>query len=231
MVFETLKNDFASAPDETEPREQRSERRPAGPLSDYEEGERAAVADVEAFIASASAPRDPEEELDIARDGKSAAENLQTVEQLISKEREKEDALGAVRAELGTPHESGTLLRKLEEVQEKLAREHEQVKLVDKYENVFDEFSRLSHAERARVLKTGKTRDGKYFHDKYGARVRTDVTKELARVFIDGGGRITWGSLRRLRQVVDKILKDVTAAFTGMFTGPERSDNAPDLRG
>ena len=140
----------------------------------------------------------------------------------IKREEEKETALAAARAGLNAPHEPGETLQELKAAREQLLEDKKHLEFADKHEPVFDELADLSESEREHVAKTGKTKDGRFFHDKDGHRVREDVAKELAQSYIHGGGRLSW-EVSELGKVVEKILHDVTSAVTGtiksMFMG------------
>lgn len=177
----------------------------------------------EAFLADFETPRDENAEVQVSQELHDVNADIGEVDKRIAKEKEKETALGNVRASLGASHETGETLKELEAAREQLIEDKRHLEFADRHETVFDELSGLSESEREHVAKTGKTRDGRFFHDKDGNRVREDVAKELAQSYIHGGGRLTWGSLRKLGKVVEKILHDVTSAVTGtvksMFMG------------
>ncbi len=214
---------FPKAADSTEDNEEEAipERRIAtGPFAPDPEDQ---VQDDRSFLADFETPRDENAEVKVSKELHDLKADIGELDTRIARKKEEEAALGNVRASLGTPHEAGDTLKELEAAREQLLEDKRHLEFAEKHETVFDELSGMSESEREYVAKTGKTKDGRFLHDKDGKRVQEDVAKELAHSFNAGGGRLTWGSLRKLGKVVEKILHDVTSAVTGtiksMFMG------------
>lgn len=179
--------------------------------------------DIQDFLADIETPRDENAEVRASQELQDVNADIGELDKRIAKEKEKETALESVRAGLKAPHETGDELKRLEAAREQLLEDKKHLEFAEKHENIFNDFSQPSGSDPEHVAKTGRKKDGSLFHDKYGNEVREDVAKELAQSYIHGGGRLTWGSLRKLGKVVEKILSDVTVAFTdtvkSMFTG------------
>ncbi|MEK7170403.1 MAG: hypothetical protein AAB767_03890 [Patescibacteria group bacterium] len=219
----------AQAADDTEndaAEELPSRRIATGPFAPDPEDQ---LRDARSFLAEVETPRDENAEVRVPEELQDLNTGIGELDKRIKREEEKETALAAARAGLNAPHEPGETLQELKAAREQLLEDKKHLEFADKHEPVFDELADLSESEREHVAKTGKTKDGRFFHDKDGHRVREDVAKELAQSYIHGGGRLSWGSLRKLGKVVEKILHDVTSAVTGtfksMFTGSRNNEN------
>lgn len=197
------------------------ERKATGPFADYPEDEPAPAIDVKTLFEQLNAPRNPDEEVDVASEQERMSENLEHVTKLIEKEKEKGEKLGAVRQDLGVPHEGGETLKNLEEAKEKLKEEQRHIELAGEWNDVLDSFSELSTEEMRHIAETGKTRKGESIRSKYGKEIHSDLAKELAGMHLGGGRRVTWRTLLKLEKVVDQILHDMVSAVKGIFKGPE----------
>ncbi|KKW11710.1 MAG: hypothetical protein UY50_C0008G0036 [Parcubacteria group bacterium GW2011_GWA2_49_9] len=197
------------------------EKRAVGAFSDFEDDGSLRYSDTQTLLKKIQTPHDPDEEVLVSQELHGINADIGELDKRIARKKEEEAALGNARAKLGAPHEAGEELKELEAAREKLIEDKRNLEFADKHEPVFDELSNLSESEREHVAQTGRTKDGRFFHDKDGKRVREDVAKELAESYIAGGGRLTWGSLRKLGKVVERILKDITGVVKGIFRGGE----------
>jgi len=222
---------FSNAPRGTadeETEEMPARRIATGPFAPDPEDQ---LRDTQAFLADLDTPRDENEEMHVPQELHEVNANIAELDKRIARKKEEETALGNVRAGLDVPHETGSTLTQLEAARKRLEEEKRRLEFADMHEPAFDELSDLSSSEQEYIAKTGKTRDGRSLHDKNGERVRENVAKELAHTYMRGGGHLTLKDLRKLEKVADKVLHDVTSAFTGtvksMFMGspnPKKGD-------
>lgn len=200
------------------------ERAATGPLSDADDSETASeqATDAKTFferLQQVQKSRNPEDKVDVAVEREDADKRLRQVSELIEKEKEKTEKLGAVRQGLGVPHEDGGTLKKLEEARETLEEEQRHIELAGEYNDVLNSFSELSREEIEHIVETGKTKKGESIRDKHGKEIHSDVAKELAHIHLNGGRHVTWKALEQLGKVVERILHDVVSAVKGMFKG------------
>lgn len=200
------------------------ERKATGPFADYPEDEPTPAINVKTLLEQLNTPRNPDEEVDVTSERESVSENLEHVTKLIEKEKAKSESLNAVRQDLGVPHESGEILKDLEETKEKLKEEQRDIELAGEWNDVLDSFSEpseFSTEEIRHIAETGKTRKGESIRDKYGKEIHSNLAKELAAMHLRGGRRVTWKTMLKLGKVVDQILHDMASAVKGIFKGPE----------
>ena len=198
------------------------ERIPRGPLADFSEGEVEAGLNAQAFLEQIEIPRDPNAPVDVKHEKESVGKKLEAVAALIAKEKEKDGALGNVRAELGVAHETGETLKDLEKAREELKAHERNIELAEKYNDVLDSFgdsSKFSREDIQSIAETGKTQKGKSVHDRHGKELHSDLAKELGHMYQNGGRQVTWGDLAQLGKIVDKILHDVVSVVKGIFKG------------
>lgn len=198
------------------------ERAATGPLSDADDIETASgpATDAKAFLErlqQVQESRNPEDKVGVASEREGIDKRLEQVTTLIEKEKEESVSLGAVRQDLGVPHESGETLKKLEEAKETLEEEKRHIELASEYNDVLDSFSELSSEEIQHIAETGKTRKREAIRSKYGKEIHADIAKELAHMYKSGGRRVTWREIQTLGKVVDRILHDMVSAVKGIF--------------
>ncbi len=208
------------------------ERRATGPFADVDDAESAPdqTIDIKTLLEQLNAPRSPDEEVQVASERENVDKRLEQVATLKEKEKEKDEKLGAVRQDLGVPHENGETLKELEEAEKRLKEEQRQLELAGEYNDVLDSFSDLSTDEIRHIAETGKTKKGESIHNKYGKEIHSDVAKELARMHGKGGRRVTWREIQELGKVVDRILHDVVSAVKGMFKGSKVEKGGTNAR-
>ncbi|HBV00921.1 MAG TPA: hypothetical protein DEF00_00810 [Candidatus Taylorbacteria bacterium] len=224
MIVESLRTKPEEQDDDMPPNGQ--ERVATGPLSDADDIEVAPgqAIDTKTFLErlrQLQESRNPEDKVNVASERENVDESLGHVAKLIEKEKEKSEKLGAVRQDLGVPHEDGETLQKLEEARKTLEEEQRHIELAGEYNDVLDSFSELSREELEHIAETGETRKGESVQSKYGKEIHSDVAKELASMHLGGKLHVTWGALTKLGQVADKILHDMVSAVKGIFRGPE----------
>ncbi|MDO8593924.1 MAG: hypothetical protein Q7R93_00195 [bacterium] len=180
-----------------------------GPLADYDEES----GDAKAFLDKLSVSRDPSREVDVEGDGDDIGKERKNLDVLIEKEKERERALGDARGGLGIPHEKGDTLKKLEAAKEELEEDARHVELASEYNEVLDSFTskKISSEERDHIAKTGKMLDGTALK-MHGKEIHSDIAKELGSLHKAGGHRVTWGTLKIIGKVVDRVLNDVVEA-------------------
>lgn len=206
-------------PDEDEASRESPERKATGPLADEEPRE--ISPDITELLETLKKTRVPEEKVDVASEREAVGERLQHVTERIEEEQQKNESLAVVRQELQVPHETSDTLKQLEEARETLEEEQRHIELAGEYNEVLDSFSDLSLEEISHIAETGKTLNGEVIRTANGKELHADLARELARIHLGGGRRITWGNLHTLRQVIDRILHDVVSVVKGVFKGAE----------
>src|SRR3989338_8887723 len=112
------------------------ERKATGPFAEIDEDEPAPAVNIKTLLEQLNAPRNPDEEVQVASQRERVNENLEHVTKLIEKEKEKNERLDSVRQGLGVPHESGETLKNLEEAKEKLEEEQRHIELAGEFNDV-----------------------------------------------------------------------------------------------
>ena len=197
------------------------ETRRIGPLSDYADlgVEFYPKGDASSLLEKLKTPRNPDEDVKVSEARDSVKEHLGQVAKLIEREKEKEKSLDEVRKDLALPYGEGETLKKLEEARKQLEEDARHIELASEYNETLDSFSDLSSEERKHIAETGKTRKGEYLKDRHGKKIESDIAKELAHLYAEGGRRITWRMARKLGQVADRILHDIVSAVKGVLRG------------
>ncbi len=184
-----------------------------GPLSDYAGlGEEFYSGNVEELLKQVEVSRNPEEKVNVTEGREKVGKNLQKIDDLIEKEKEKDAALGGVRESLGVPHEGGATLQKLEEAKEHLEQESRDIELAGEFNDIlesFDDPSHFSSEDIEHIARTGTKKDGSAIHDRHGKEVRGNIARELAHLYGKGGRHVTWGTTKKLSEMVDKILDEM----------------------
>lgn len=222
MMFEAPKSDLASAEDDAEREEQPSLRRAVGPLSDYEEGERVAVADNEPtrFTPASETEaekssrqlrefifqRDPSDEVDVDYNRQQVETRLGGLSEL-KKEHEKkaEQGDGASAAEV----------KIIESAEKHLTNELEHIGRADAYNKALDVFSEMKHSDPENldaVIKTGKDKHGNEVNlfdaKKSPLNLNRREMKRLAGLAKSGVRHVTWEELSELVQTADTIIHE-----------------------
>ena len=180
-----------------------------GTLSDYYDDEKRGSQ----FYENLETTRNPEDKIDVAVEREEIDNKLGEVTKLIESEEAKEHPLSAARGELGIKHSDGEALSKLKEAKKKLEEQKHDIELAGQFNEVLDGFGDMSSEERAHIAETGKNLKGESLRDTYGNKIRSDVAKELAHLYQKGGRHVTWGQLKKLGKVAERILLDVTTAL------------------
>lgn len=185
-----------------------------GPLSDsFEDAgpESSARVNIAELLEQLNVSREPNKEVNINDERIRVTERLEKVKSAIKEEKEKSAPFEEARERLGISQtgSGGGIFEKLEEAREKLEKENHQIELAEEYNDVLQSFSEFSLDELKSIQETGKTRDGKEIRNKMGKIIHSDMAKELASFYANGGQRITWGALNKLSAIMDKLLGDI----------------------
>ena len=223
MDFEKLNASFADSeetdlsPEQEDTQKDASEKtddeipkspRRIGTLSDYYDDEKGGSQ----FYEDLKLTRNPEDKVDVAAELEENSDKYQHITKRIEKLEAKEHPLGAARESLGIKHSDGEALSKLKEAKKELEEQRHEIELAGQFNEVLDGFGDMSSEERAQIAKTGKNLKGESIRDTYGNKIRSDVVKELAHLYQKGGRHVTWGQLKKLGKVAERILLDVTTA-------------------